>query len=79
MQPGLMPGARASKESVRYRQGEECSVCEHFYSDRSCELVEGSISDSCVCDKYELSKPQSPYKDKEFFKQEYEKTQPKEA
>ena len=70
---GLMPGARLSKEEVRYRQHEKCMSCDHFYPSGSCELVEGPISVDNVCNKWEIKSQEPRYKDRAYFENEYEK------
>ncbi len=73
MEPGIMPGARASKESVNYRPLEKCGLCMSFYPGGRCELVEGNISPDAICDKYAIKPPESPYRDREFYEAEYQK------
>jgi len=72
MNPGIMPGARLSKEAVNYRQHEQCLTCDHFMTSGHCDLVEGNISLENVCDKWEI-KSAPGYKDKEFYETEYKK------
>ena len=76
MEPGLTEGGRQGKDKVNYRQLQKCGVCDHFYAPRTCDLVDGTISPDCVCDRFEI-KSTTQYRDKEFFVNEFNKTQPK--
>lgn len=73
MQPGIMPGARLSKEEVNYRPLEKCSLCMYYYQAGRCEQVDGNISPEAICNKYSIRPPSSPYRDKEFFESEFKK------
>ena len=70
---GLMPGARISKEEVKYRQHEKCMSCDHFYPSGTCELVAGTISPDNVCNRWEIRSAEPRYRDREFFENEYDK------
>ena len=73
MNPGIMPGARLSKEEVNYRPLEKCSLCNFYYQAGRCEQVEGNISPEAICNKYAIRPPSSPYRDKAFYESEYNK------
>lgn len=75
---GLMPDARLSKEEVKYRNNERCSVCDHFVSSGHCETVAGNISPEMVCDKWEVRSLHPQGKDKDFYEAEYNKARSKE-
>ncbi len=71
---GLMPDARKPKETVNYRHNEKCLTCDYFFPSGNCSMVDGVISPEMVCDLYAVkSSPQ--YRDKQFFEQEYTKSQ----
>lgn len=69
---GLIEGVGLSKESVNYRQHEQCSTCMHFYPLNSCDIVDGNISPENVCNKWEVKKKDSG-KDAQFYLDEYGK------
>lgn len=71
MEPGIMPGARLSKEEVNYRPLEKCSLCMYYYQAGRCETVDGNIAPEAICNKYAIRPPESPYRDKEFYEREY--------
>ena len=70
---GLMPGARLSKEEVRYRQYERCLSCDYYYPSGTCSVVDGNISPDGVCNKWEIKSAEPKYKDREFFSNEFDK------
>jgi len=78
MEPGIMPGARKDKSEVNYRQREQCLNCDYYHNSGSCELVAGNISPANVCDLFDIKSTKSPYKDKDFFAVEYDKSLKKE-
>lgn len=71
---GLMPDARKTKESVHYRQHEQCMTCDHFFPSGSCALVEGTISPKNVCDLWEIRSAHPMGRDREFYEAEYNKS-----
>jgi hypothetical protein len=74
MQPGIMPGARLSKEEVNYRPLEKCGLCMFYYQAGRCEQVDGNISPDAICSKFALKPPDSPYRDKAFYQKEFDRT-----
>ena len=75
MPSGVVAGAGLSKEEVNYRQHEQCSSCDHFYPQNSCDIVSGNISRDNVCNKWEIKAKQGP-KDASFYKAEFTKMNP---
>lgn len=73
---GIMAGAGIKKEEVNYRQHEQCSTCDHFYPQNSCDIVDGNISPDNVCDKWEIKSKQVP-RDGKFYQEMYNKEQMK--
>ena len=68
---GIVAGAGARKDEVRYRQHEKCLSCIHFYGPNSCDIVQGNISPEAVCDRWEVKESEQG-KDGEFYKEAYE-------
>ena len=70
---GLVP-ERKDKTQVNYKHRESCATCDHFYAPTSCEYVQGPVSMDMVCNLYEVKSLDKPYRDREFFIGEFEKT-----
>ena len=72
--PGLVPEGRRNKEEVKYRQHEKCVTCDYFFPSGACEKVAGTISPETVCNLWEMRSQNPKYRDREYFVNEYEKT-----
>ncbi|CAK0748998.1 hypothetical protein CCP3SC15_150013 [Gammaproteobacteria bacterium] len=72
MSSGTVAGAGASKESVNYRQKEQCETCMHFYPPNSCETVAGNISREAVCNNWVI-RPKDTGKDGSYYVEEFKK------
>ena len=70
--------SKASKSSVSYRPHEKCGTCGHFLSNGLCETVDGNVQSGNVCNLWTLIEARPFYNDnpKEFYKQEYARTNP---
>ena len=66
-----------NKAEVSYKLASTCKNCEHFYSSGACALVGGNINPYGVCNLWTPMGERSPYKDKEYFEKEYDKSRGK--
>lgn len=51
-----MADDQLAKKAVNYRKGDEdmdCAGCKHFVQPSSCEVVQGLISPSALCDMFD--------------------------
>ena len=65
--------SKQDKISVSYRQQEKCGNCGHFVSNGLCEIIDGNVQESNVCDAWTLIENR-PYYNKSFYTEEYNKT-----
>lgn len=68
---------KTSKEEANYRHYESCGTCGFYQHSGSCDVVDGSISPDCVCNKYAIREKLPEAKHADFYMNEYNKSKVK--
>jgi hypothetical protein len=75
LRPGKGNPIKKSKAEADYKLSQACKNCDNYYNTGLCQIVEGSISPNATCNFWEAIESRSPYRDKEFFQKEYERSE----